>query len=129
MASISVSNLILIPYCPTVSWYKVFIPYCSGVARIEQLPGHSLIFMIIVINKTDHFSTILLFLSLAAKFANKSTTSSKDISLASSFSIERIAKSVNRCSVIVDHRYVLIRFRAEKDLSHSAVLTAIVKAM
>ena len=50
----------------------------SGLARIEQLPGHSLIFMIIVINNfflQNHFSTILLFLSLAA---NKSTTSSKD---------------------------------------------------
>ena len=46
-----------------------------------------------------HDKTILLFLSLDP---NLSMTSSKDKSIESSFSIERIARSVKRCSVIVD---------------------------
>ena len=54
-----------------------------------------------------------------------SMTSSKDKSIESSFSIERIARSVRHCFVIVDLRYDLICFSEEKDLSHSAVLTHI----
>ena len=40
-----------------------------------------------------------------------------------------MARSVSRCSVIVDCKYVLIRLSAEKDLSHCAVLTKIVRAI
>ena len=44
-----------------------------------------------------------------------------------SFSVDNTAKSVSRCSDMEDCKYVFVRFNAEKDLSHSAVLTKMVK--
>ena len=44
-------------------------------------------------------------------------------------SMARTAKLVSLCSDIVDLKYVLIRFKADKDLSHWAVLTEIVRAI
>ena len=41
-------------------------------------------------------------------------------------SIDKEAKSTNRCSFIVDLRYVFILFKAEKLRSHCAELTQIV---
>ena len=69
--------------------------------------------------------TILLFLSVAA---NLLITSSKDKLSASRRSIESVAKLIKRSSDIVERRYDLMRFSAENDRSHSAVLTTIVSA-
>lgn len=41
-------------------------------------------------------------------------------------SIDNTAKSVRRCSATDERRYVLIRLRVEKDLSHWAELTEII---
>ena len=46
-----------------------------------------------------------------------------------SFSIAKIAKSASLSSTILVRKRLLIRFNVEKDLSHSALVTAIVRAI
>ena len=68
-------------------------------------------------------NAILLFLSFAA---NKSTTTSRQRLSDNFLSMDITVKLLAHCVDIVDLKYDLIRFRAEKDRSHSAVLTTIV---
>jgi len=76
--------------------------------------------------KTIHESTILL---LRSTTANISTSSFKTKFLEISFSIDKIARSHSFSFDIVERKYVFILFKAEKLLSHSAVLTTIVRAI
>jgi hypothetical protein len=54
---------------------------------------------------------------------------SSEISIAFSFSIERMARSDSFDSVIRDLNLVLILFIVEKDLSLSVLVTAMVRAL
>ena len=67
---------------------------------------------------------ICLCLSYAA---NKSIISSKERVSDSFLSTDNAVKLLERCVDIVDFKYDLIHFNAEKDCSHSAVLTTIVR--
>lgn len=64
--------------------------------------------------------------SFLAKFVTKS---SRDSLLDISLSIDSTAKLANLSSPMVERKYVLILLRAENDLSHCAVDTAIVSAI
>ena len=69
---------------------------------------------------------ILLLLSSPA---NLLTTSSSERSLDSFCSIDNTAKSINRCSDMLDRKQLFVHFKHENDLSHSAVVTTIVRAI
>ena len=58
-----------------------------------------------------------------------SITLSRERFCDSSFSMDRTAKFVNLSSDIVDLKYVLVHLRVEKDCSHSAVLTTMVRTI
>ena len=58
-----------------------------------------------------------IMLLLVFSFSNMSITSSKEMELLRSFSIESKYMSVSLCSDIFVLKYVLILFKAEKDLS------------
>ena len=66
-----------------------------------------------------------IFLFLRAKI---STTSSKSILLDVSLSIDSMAISLTRVSLMVDLKYVLVLLSVEKVRSHFAVLTGSVRA-
>ena len=68
-------------------------------------------------------NAILLFLTFAA---NKSTTSSRERLSNNFLSIDITDKLLAHCVNIVDLKYDLICSSAEKDCSHSAVLTTVV---
>jgi len=69
------------------------------------------------------YNAILLFLSFAA---NKSITSSRERLSDNFLSMDNTVRLLAHCVVIVDLKYDLIRFSAEKDRSHSVALTTIV---
>ena len=73
-----------------------------------------------------NYNNILRFWSIPV---NLSITSSSESMPEISLSIDKIAKSVSRCSHTMDRRWVFILFNAEKDHSQWAVLTAIVIAI
>ena len=69
---------------------------------------------------------MILFLSSPS---NRWMISSKEILSDKSYSIDKTVISLSRCSDIVVRKWVLIRFNAENDLSHWAVLTTVVNAI